>query len=233
MRAQLGGVFGPLAIRALLVHRADPGIHPLAEVGWGNFETDYEKLITTDDDEALVIYQGDLPVGQHLRVPVPLPGDQITGMVTISATLAITPEVDPSFPNVYTRGGLEVAFRPDSTKFKPSIDGKIPAHASTKSFFSQKKLYGAAEFDLREGYKWEPCLKASERLRGTTLNSPCFDIYYHTRDEGMKLLKPQPIAYALVVSVKAPQVANFYDKVARAYANILVPLQPRIRIRVR
>ena len=67
VKVQLGTSLSPLAIRALMVHRADPGSHNRAEVGWGRFEGDLERLITCDDDESLVVYQGALPVGEHLR----------------------------------------------------------------------------------------------------------------------------------------------------------------------
>jgi len=33
-----------------------------------------------------------------------------------------------------------------------------------------------------------------------------------------------------VVSVKAPKVADLYNQVVRAYANILVPMRPRVQI---
>lgn len=234
VRAQLGMDFGPLAIRALLIHRADPSIHGPIEVGWGHFETDYERLITCEDDEALVVFQGELPVGEHLRAPVPLPDGELQGMVTITATLVIAPEVDPSFPNAYTRAGLEVAFRPNSSKFKLNKDGTIPRHANTKSFFNQKNIYGVAEYDLREdGHKWEPCLRATQSFRSKTLNKPSFDIYYHHRGSGMAINDPQPIPYALVVSIKVPKIPNFYDRVVRTYSNLLVPLQPKTRIRIR
>jgi hypothetical protein len=234
IQAQLGAKFGSLAIRALLTHRADRGLNDLPDVGWGRFETDYSKLITCDDDEALVVYQGELPVGTHLRAPVPLPDGELKGKIMVSATLVIAPEVDPSFPNAYTRGGLEVAFRPNSLKRTPKQGGKISTHADTKSFFSAKNMFGLAEYALRdEGHKWEPCLKASQQYLSSTLNDPCFDIYYHNRSEGMKLKEPEPIKYALVVSIKAPQVANLYDRVVRTYSNVLIPLRPQARIQIK
>ena len=234
VQAQLGIDFHPLAIRALLIHRADRGPHDVTEVGWGRFETDYGRLITCDDDEALIIYQGNMPVKEHLRAPIPLPDGELQGMIEVTATLVIAPEVDPSFPNAYTRAGLEVAFRPNSKKLKPGKDGKIPKHAGTKSFFSQKNIYGISEFDLRgEGQKWEPCLKATQNFRSTTLIEPCFDIYYHNREEGMKVTNPAPIPYVLIVSVKAPKVKNFYDRVVRTYANILLPIRPQFRIQLK
>ncbi len=83
----MGDTVNSLAIRGLLIHRAQSGTHERFEVGWGRFENDSSALITCDDDEALVIYQGVLPVSQHLRVRVPMPESRLRGMVEV--------EVDP------------------------------------------------------------------------------------------------------------------------------------------
>lgn len=233
VRAQLGNDFGAMALRALLLHRATQGQYSPLEVGWGRFETDYERLITCDDDEALVVFQGQLPVKEHLRAPVPLPEGDLQGFVTIDATLVISPEVDPSFPNAYTRAGLEVAFRPHSEKHTDYGEGKLSKHASTKSFFSGKNMK-ISEYELREeSHKWEPCLKAAQRFRAQSLKEPCFDIYYHNRYEGMPQDNPQPIPYALVISIRAPKVKNLYERVVRTYMNMLIPLQPKTRIQIR
>lgn len=233
--AQLGSRLAPLAVRALLIHRAqiDDG-HQRKHVGWGRFESDPLQLITCDDDEALVVFQGELPVGEHLRAPIPISNVLLTGTVELSASLVIAPEVDPEHPGTYTRSGLEVSFRPHSGKFPKPRDGRQSKHAKTRSFFSSSLLYGQPETVLREdGHKWEPCLHHKERLRATSLSEPCFDIYYHHRESGMKVVDPQPIPYAFVVSLKAPKVPDLYDRVVRAYANLLVPLQPQTRIQVR
>lgn len=234
VRAQLGPSLSPLAIRALLVHRADPGAHSKQEVGWGRFESDPERLITCDDDEALIVYQGILPVGEHLRARIPLPTRDLKGMMNLSATLVIAPEVDPEHPGAYTRSGLEVAFRPNSARFSKHEDGTLSAHPKTSSFFSAGNLYEGAEPALGdESYKWEPCLRNSQQFRATTFREPCFDIYYHHRQSATKATLPQPIPYAFIVSVKAPRVQDLYNRVVRAYASILVPLRPRTRIPVR
>jgi len=145
--AQLGSRLGPLAIRALLIHRAHTeNGHELKHVGWGRFESDSLLLVTCDDDEALVVFQGELPVGEHLRAPIPLSNVQLSGDVLLSASLVIAPEVDPEHPATYTRSGLEVAFRPHSAKFtKPREGGKKAKHAKTRSFFSSANLYGQPE----------------------------------------------------------------------------------------
>lgn len=81
-------------------------------------------------------------------------------------------------------------------------------------------------------YKWEPCLKHMERLRASSLQEPRFDIYYHHRQSGRVADLPQPIPYALIVSMKSPKHPELYNGTVRAYSNILVALRPRVRITV-
>jgi hypothetical protein len=234
LRCQLGAVLQPLAIRALMIHRADAGAHPQADVGWGRFETDPEALITCEDDEALVVFQGELPAKKHLRAPVPMPKDPLVGSVSITATLVIGPETDPEHPSAYTRSGLEVAFRPHSQRHTKKKEGGESKHPKTIAFFSQSNMYAAAEFELRDdGHKWEPCLRASRDFRATSLREPCFDIYYHHREAGAAGAEHHPIPYALVVGVRAPRVPDLYNRIVRQYAHVLVQLKPRLRIGVR
>jgi hypothetical protein len=231
VKVQLGTTLSPLAIRALMVHRADPGSHHRSEVGWGRFEGDFERLITCDDDESLVVYQGALPVGEHLRALIPMPDFEMKGMVNLTASLVIAPEVDPEFPGAYTRSGLEVSFRPHSEKYTEYPDGKVSSHPKTRSFFSATNLYGADESSMREAmYKWEPCLRHTEHLRASSLKEPCFDVYYHHRQGGRAADLPQPIPYALIVSLKSPKNPELYNGTVRAYSNILVALKPRVRL---
>jgi len=231
VKVQLGTTLSPLAIRALMVHRADPGSHDRSEVGWGRFEGDLERLITCDDHEALVVYQGALPVGEHLRALIPMPDFTMKGMVTLTASLVIAPEVDPEYPGAYTRSGLEVSFRPHSGKYTERPDGNVSSHPKTRSFFCATNLYGADESSMREAmYKWEPCLRHTKCLRASSLQDPCFDIYYHHRQGGRAVDLPQPIPYALIVSLKSRQNPELYNGTVRAYSSILVALKPRVRI---
>ena len=66
-------------------------------------------------------------------------------------------------------------------------------------------------------------------LNGDSLHEPCFDIYYHHRQNGMTAILPQPISYAFIVSVKAPKIPDLYNRVVRAYSSILLPLRPQLR----
>jgi hypothetical protein len=234
IKAHLGTSLSPLAIRGLMIHRADDAGQPRAEVGWGRFEPDFQNLMTCDDDESLTVYQGSLPVGMHLRALVPMPDKALKGKVTLTATLLIAPEVDPDHPGAYTRSGLEVSFRPHEDTFTEYPDGTRSAHPKSKSFFSAKNLYGPIEAQARAAhYKWEPCVKYSQRMNASSLKSPCFDIYYHHRQSGQAATLPQPVNYALIISLKAPKVPDLYNQTVRSYANILVALRPQIQITVR
>jgi hypothetical protein len=178
-----------------------------------------DAQITCSDDEVTLIYQGKLPLKEYLRASIPLPTTEgLKGMVDIRATLVIAPEVDPAFAHAYTRAGLEVVFRPDTTKFK---EGGSKSYANTDTFFSEKNLYKAAEYQLRQdGHKWEPCWRASRSKRGSGLISPCFDIYYHNRDEGRADTEPRPLPYALVVSVIAKKEPDLYARTLDVYSEV-------------
>lgn len=233
VRTQLGNQIGALAIRALMIHRANPYDNECNDVGWGRFEVDPNLLITCDDTEALVIYEAELPIGQQLRVYVPMPKEPLRGLVKVTATLVIAPDVDPAFPGAYTRSGLEVFFRPHSGRHRLYEDGTVSKNPVTAPFFSDTNLYGASESTLREeACKWETCRKHSRTFQARSLHEPYFDIRYHQRREGHPTEDDRPIRYAFVISVECEKIPDLYNRVVRSYANILVPLKPRLRIPV-
>jgi subtilase family protein len=225
----LGPVMTPLAIRALMIHRAEGGDRPKSQVGWGRFQQDTLRLLTCDDDEALVVFQSELPKGYFLRAPVPLPRQALSGFVTISATIVIAPEVDPENADAYTRGGLEISFRPDSRNLREYEDGRTSKHAKPIPFFSPVNMYGRGEYDLREDGKWEPCRKAKRRFQAATLFDPVFDIYHHSRTGP----SDSPVPYALIIGIEAPTVHDLYNDVVRTHSHILVPLRPQVQIPIR
>ncbi len=228
LHAFAGDELSPLAIRALLIHQASQDDNPQTEVGWGRIDTDPHNNLQCEDHEVTVIYQGELPLKEYLRASVPMPDEELSGLVTIKATLLIAPEVDPAFAHAYTRAGMDVVFRPNANKF--DNEEALP---KTDTFFSDKVLYKAPEYRLRgEGHKWEPCIKAMKKKRGSSLYKPVFDIYYHNRIEGKVDNEPVPLPYAFIVTVKAPKVENLYEQVLHAYSEILIPLEPRIEIPV-
>lgn len=229
VRAHFGDAMDMLAIRALLVHCAEPTDLPMNEVGRGRVARDLEALVVCADDTIRVVYQGDISPAKYIRAPIPLPLAALAGKVRVTATLCYVTNVDPHHPGNYTRAGLDVAFRPHDGKRKTEEQ----LHADTKGFFG-KGQKGLTEEELRrDAWKWENCLHASVGFLGESLSNPAFDIHYNSRLEGHGHNPSQKLRYALVISVKAPRVVDLYDLVVRRFATQLEPLRPVIDIPIR
>ena len=234
LRAVLGSGVSHLSLRGLMIHHSDRANYQLSEVGWGRAELEPMQLITSDDCEATVLYQGELVVGQHLRIPIPLQNLILKGEISIKATLVISPEVDIEFPGAYTRHGVEVVFRPNDTIFTVDKDtGKKSEHPKSKPFFTNSDMFKSAEYINRdEGNKWEPTLKHEEKFNADKLSNPVFDVYYHYRESAKVAKSQKPIPYSLAITVRAVEVVDLYNQVIRNYAAILQPYKPRNRIQL-
>ena len=231
--ARIGSDLTPLSIRALMIHRAEDDGKNRNEVGWGRFELNPELLITCPDDEAIVVYQGELPVGSHLRAPIPMPDTQLKGMVTITATILIAPTIRPEFVATYTESGFEATFRPHSGKFTKNRDGTWSRHSTPRSFFSATAMYGGNGDETRlGGLKWEPCAKRTRSFRAKSISDPVFDIYNHSRRAGTRVGIDKPVPYALIVTVSAPKIPDLYNRIVRNHAGVLTPITPKVRLPV-
>jgi hypothetical protein len=227
IRAILGADLSPLAIRALLVHAADPNGHDKTEVGWGKVPEELMSVITCSDGVARVVYQGELKPGKYLRATLPLPQGGLIGNVRLKATFCYASPTDPQDAAAYTRAGLEVVFRPNDEKV---TDGK--ANAATKGFFDLKKY--ATEQERRSDLgKWETVLHGDKSLRGSSLKNPVFDIHYNAREAGGRATGAEKIRYALIISVEAPKHADLYNEILRAYSKTLVPIRPQVSLPIR
>ena len=230
VRAHLGSVMSPIALKALLIHHGNPGDFEPREVGWGRVPHEIEDLVTCPEGMVHVLYQGELEAGRYLRTKIPVPASGLQGYVTISATFCYATQTDPHDTLNYTRAGLDVSFRPHQGKFTKSKYG-VPKNPSTRPFF-KSGAYQTEEALRRDAHKWEPCMKASVRVRATSLNDPVFDVHYNARRGGMADGSAQPIPYALVVTV-ANDSPDLYNKIAQRYRTMLEPLRPVIQIPVR
>jgi hypothetical protein len=227
VRAVLGTALSTLAIKALLVHAADPGTHDKREVGWGKIPEDLMDVISCPDGVARVVYQGELKPGKYLRAPLPIPEGGLSGMVELSATFCYASPTDPQDAASYTRAGLEVVFRPNIANVK---EGK--SIAETDGFFERKKY--ATEHELRSDQgKWETVMHGHVRKRGSSLNKPVFDIHYNARTAGGAAKQSPRIPYALILTVRAAQHPNIYNDILRSYATQLVPIRPKLIVPVR
>jgi len=230
VRTYLGSVIQPLALKALLIQHGNPAAFHQREVGWGRVPHDIEDLVTCPEGTVHVLYQGELEAGRFLRAKIPVPASGLRGGVRITATFCYATQTDPQDPLNYTRAGLEVVFRPHAKKFTKTERGPSKNPAS-KSFFSSGG-YETEEVLRRDAHKWEPCMKASMRVRAPSLSDPVFDIHYNARRGGMADASAQPIPYALVVTVENDS-PDLYNKIAQRYRTMLEPLRPVIQIPVR
>lgn len=224
VRAHFGNSLSMLAIKSLLVHCSEPGKQlPVQEIGWGRVAQDIDSIVICPDGEARVVYQGELTPGQYLRTPVPLPSEKIDGMVTLTATFCFACQTDPEDPSNYTRGGLDVTFRPHTEKFDEDA-----IHPKSKSFFRRTDFDTEKELRL-DAHKWETTLHRRQRFRSTTLKDPVFDVHYQVREAG-KASGGDRIKYALIITLSAPKVKNLYQRIVQRYQTQLEPLAPVIEV---
>jgi hypothetical protein len=229
VRAHLGSSLSPLAIRALLVHCAEPANIPHTEIGWGRLARHLEDIIVCDDDTVRVVYQGSVSASKYIRAPIPVPAEELEGMVKIKATLCYATDVDPHHPGNYTRAGLDIVFRPNKDVFA----NDKAQHPASKNFFGKDRPRVTEDELRRDAWKWENCLHAENSYRGRSLDAPVFDIHYNARAEGHGTRRSHQLKYALIVSVKAKRVSDLYDRIVRRYRNQLEALVPLIEIPVR
>lgn len=229
VRAHLGPVLGPLAIKALLIHCTDPGTAPRHETGWGRLPANLDDLVICPDRCVRVVYQDEITAAAYRRIRLPLPQGELSGRVHITATFCFATAVDPEHPGNYTKSGLSVFFRPHRSKFRR----QDAIHADTAPFFRPAQLY-AADWPLRDdAHKWETCLHSRVRKLGRSLDGPVFDIHYNARSESRSDASAGKIRYALIVTVEAPRVLDLYDRVVQTYRAQLQPLRPIIQVPIR
>ena len=229
IRAHLGTVLSPLAIKALLIHSAESNAEPRDEVGWGRLPTNLDDFLVCPDGSFRVVYQDEITPAHYRRVHVPLPSQGLTGKVHITATFCFATPTDPEHPGNYTKSGLSVVFRPNKLRFKE--DGDI--HATTAPFFRPATLYRTEQQLRRDAHKWVTCLHARVSKLATSLDGPVFDIHHNARSGGREDLNAERIRYALTLTVTVPKVKNIYDQVVRTFRAQLQPLTPIIRVPVR
>lgn len=150
-------------------------------------------------------------------------------MVEIGATLCYKSLTDPHHPGNYARAGLDLTFRPHDSKRREEKQ----THANTRSFFGDPGIESGQTSLSRAGFEWENVQHAHRRFKAATLNSPCFDIHYNARLEGRGFEPEEQLPYALVVTVRARQAPDLYDRVLRRWGTTLEAMRPVIDIPIR
>ncbi|MCD2516770.1 S8 family peptidase [Massilia sp. G4R7] len=211
-----------LAVRALMSHHASrPKEMLMSHVGHGRFPQSVDEVLTCDDNEVRVIYQGTLKAGQNLRALIPFPTLALNGKVTLRATLCFASHTDPEHAVNYTRAGLTVMLRPKKSQKK------------TIPFFSSSKMY-TTELEARmDDQKWETTLKHEQRFNVATLDDPMFDITYGAREDGQSVDNESlpPLPYAMVVTIAVEDTPGVYNNIRQRYQT-LQPVEVRQEVRI-
>ena len=228
VRAHFGVDFSALAIKSLLVHCSEPHDQQSSdEIGWGRVPGDVDQLVVCGDGMARVVFQGELTPGQYLRAPVPMPAGPLTGMVSIAATFCFASETDPNDPGNYTRGGLDVTFRPHTDKYAEDA-----AHPKSSSFFRSSD-YDTERSLRRNAHKWETTLHRQRTFQPKSLKDPMFDVHYQVRESGRTTRASEKIRYALIVTINAPKMPDLYDKIVQRFQTQIEPMTPLIEVPIR
>jgi hypothetical protein len=235
IRAQFQEVLWAPTIKALLVHHSNPGEHSRAEVGWGRLSHDLADLVLCSDQEAHIIYQRQMPLTGAVRLYLPVPPD-LRGDVTIRATFCFFCPVDPEDSLNYTRAGLDIQFRPNTTiRGKPYVRNGItytPTTPPADSFFGAADFYSTEVERRRDAQKWETLLSAEKNKRSTSLKQPAFDVSYLAREHGHDGGR-SPMKVALILTLRNRHAPDLYERILATYRTRLTPLRSRLQVPLR
>lgn len=226
-----------IAVKALTIHGCKLDERDRREVGHGLIETDLSRLLTSEDCEVKVLFQGNLAAGKYVRHLIPLPPD-LEGRVEIDATLCYASPVDPDFPSTYVQAGIESIFRPHTGRFNlnKNADGTTRVSTTVRSepLFNQGSVYGTPD-DRRDAHLWDTVLRTRKTKLARCLQQPSVELHYNRRQSGQPTTgaRQPDINYALVFTIRCRAVTDLYDQVRARYgANVRV-LAPRIEIPIR
>lgn len=231
VRAQFSEHLWAPTLKALLIHHAEDAGLPREEVGWGRLSHELGDLVLCGDGEAHVVYQRNMPMTGSVRLELPVPAD-LTGRIQIKGSFCFFSDVDPEDTLNYTRGGLEIAFRPNSIDLPPEYekDGVMvqPTVPTAVGFFSSADLY-APEFARRnDAHKWESTFTRTRGLLCSSLRRPVFDVSYSARSHGQTTAaRPSHLKFALVLTIIQRKTPDLYSRVLTASAGRLQPMRAR------
>lgn len=235
VRAQFTEPLWAPTIKALLVHHAQGDESERADIGWGLVSHGIGDLVLCDDHEAHIVYQRQMPTTGAVRLFLPIP-DGLTGNVEIKATFCFYCQVDPEDAINYTRAGLEIQFRPDTTVVRPPYykGTKLitPTLPPSESFFSAKDFYSTEHMRREDAQKWETTLSHVRKKRASSLRRPAFDVSYISREHGHGGRRSANMKFALALTIRNRTAKDLYDRVIVSSGNRLQPMRPRAGVQI-
>ncbi len=219
----------PTAIRAILLHTAKDEGKSREEIGWGSVRHDLDDIVACADDEATVVFQGELGLQSMRRYPIPCPVAGFTKRVEMSATFVVASTVEPEDAVSYTQVGAQILFRPNTTYDPGLTDRGRPKLHATASFFGSGDHF-QTEQELRDdAHRWEAVKRQTRKFNPGTLASPVFDIQHHARLHGGAGKRDASVPYALIVTIREKDNDQLYDDILAAHASLRV-MVPNITV---
>lgn len=251
--AQLIGLtdrVSPLVARALIIHNAE---HPEGlrcfDYGYGCVSNDIESYLNCSEKSATVLFQGAIAPKQNIRLPIPIPESvQLSGMVTLSWTIAIESAVNDLDTLEYTSHCIEESFYPNGNlyRFSDPVTGnsqyvdiaqdaqlarQLISYGWGKSSLpkSNSGSQAGTEATLRKtNLKWDTMIKSSVRKRASSLQNPMLVLHAMSRN-GVSV----PVRYGAVVTISAPSYSgDIYNDIA-THIPQLVPVRVRAENEIR
>ncbi|MGR3436382.1 MAG: S8 family peptidase [Shimia sp.] len=210
----------PTAVRAILLHTAEDEGLGREEVGWGSVRHDLADVIACADDEATVVFQGELGLQSMRRYPIPCPSAGFARRTEIKATFVVASPIEPEDAVSYTQVGAQILFRPDTTYDAGVTDRGRPRLHATKPFFGSGEHF-QTEQELREdAHRWEAVKRQTRRFNAGTLARPVFDIQHHARSHGGSGRRDASIPYALIVTIHEKDNERLYEDILAAHTSL-------------
>lgn len=210
----------PTAIRAVLFHTAQDEGKSRDEIGWGSVRHDLADIIACADDEATVVFQGELGLQSMRRYPIPCPAAGFTQRVELSATFVVASPIEPEDAVSYTQVGAQIFFRPETVSDPGVTEQGRPRLHPTKRFFGSGDHF-QTEQELREdAHRWEAVKRQTRRFNPTTLARPVFDIQHHARSHGGVGKRSASVPYALIVTIREKDNNRLYNDILAAHTSL-------------
>lgn len=236
----MGKKISPHMCRTLLIHNAVPDFSfPKIQQGFGFCPDNIENVLECTDNDISIMYSGKIMPTQFLTLPIFAPRiNEMSGMVTISWTVALVVDPNSNDPDAYTNNCIEDVFSPHSMVYNFTKKGctsqkinllDVHGVARAKELIdtgyrrsavpvshSAKKVWD--EEDLRAvEFKWDTVIHKSVRMRCQSLFNPTLTLHAMGRNG----FENKPMKYHVVISINAPKYnGSLYDAVLQTYQNL-------------
>jgi hypothetical protein len=248
-------IITPQTAKALMIHNAFQSEWEEA-CGWGPLNKTIDQMLTCNQHEVTLIYNGEIPLKKRAILHIPIFQDIAKDIrARIMWTIAYASDVVPTMPDEYTLGGTNVVFRPHCETFR--VNNKKVVRDNNPEYFDSLVASGKikptmapisdqkiehikrcmTEEEARDAGKWDTVMHFWTKEKPLqNLKNPTIDIHAIPRaDWELPESKPTALPYACVVTIKLnnPDIPLYQRIVTEIPALVPVRLRSRAKIRQR